>query len=440
MDVMSQVKEQSHTADFASGVNRQASTTSSSASSGYSYNSDYSARGSQYSTNTSPGQSPYLAHKRGQSELVRSHTFDLTERDGSPSPTKRSGGGQDNLYATMRQSLRPLPQAPAQSPAVAPSPPRHTPYHDRGSSVDVAKPSLPPSPRYSLTSRDRGQTFHGGQISSAVAPSPPRTSYQHERGQSVDVTLPALSSSHRSSLQRHERGQSLVHHTTTHLAKPDLEKLGRSATSQLRTLSTLAQSESAEDFVITSPDQEVVGLRGRRRLQRVGKENNRPGAGNGGYGWEGRNWMDKQRQFLQAYEYLCHIGEAKEWIEDVMNKSLPPIIELEEALRDGVSLAEVVESLNPNQRYRIFRHPRLQFRHSDNIAIFFRYLDDVDLPDLFRFELIDLYEKKNIPKVIYCIHALSWLLYRKGILDFRIGNLVGQLEFEHHELEAMQRA
>ncbi len=50
-----------------------------------------------------------------------------------------------------------------------------------------------------------------------------------------------------------------------------------------------------------------------------------------------------------------------------------------------------------------------------------------------------MYEKKNIPKVIYCIHALSWLLFRKGIVDFRIGNLVGQLEFEHHELEAMQK-
>ena len=149
--------------------------------------------------------------------------------------------------------------------------------------------------------------------------------------------------------------------------------------------------------------------------------------------------MDKQRHFLQAYEYLCHIGEAKEWIEDVIHRPIPPIIELEEALRDGTTLAEIVEALNPGRRFRIFRHPRLQYRHSDNIAIFFRYLDEVELPDLFRFELIDLYEKKNIPKVIYCIHALSWLLFRKAIVDFRIGNLVGQLEFEHHELEAMQK-
>ncbi|KAH9220694.1 putative ras GTPase-activating-like protein rng2 [Leptodontidium sp. 2 PMI_412] len=149
--------------------------------------------------------------------------------------------------------------------------------------------------------------------------------------------------------------------------------------------------------------------------------------------------MDKQRQFLQAYEYLCHIGEAKEWIEDILQRPIPPIVQLEEALRDGVTLAEIVEALYPERRIRIFRHAKLQFRHSDNIATFFRFLAEVELPDLFRFELIDLYEKKNIPKVIYCIHALSWLLFRKGIVDFRIGNLVGQLEFEHHELEEMQK-
>lgn len=226
------------------------------------------------------------------------------------------------------------------------------------------------------------------------------------------------------------------HSNSAHIARPDLERLGRSSTSQLRTLSQLAKSEDAEDFKINSPAQEVAGLRGRRRLQRTDKT---AGRAKTNYGWEGRNWMDKQRRFLAAYEYLCHIGEAKEWIEDVIQQTLPPIVELEEALRDGVTLAEVVESLNPERRFRIFRNPKLQFRHSDNIAIFFRYLDEVELPDLFRFELIDLYEKKNIPKVIYCIHALSWLLFRKGIVDFRIGNLIGQLEFEHHELEAMQK-
>jgi Ras GTPase-activating-like protein IQGAP2/3 len=149
--------------------------------------------------------------------------------------------------------------------------------------------------------------------------------------------------------------------------------------------------------------------------------------------------MDQQRQFLQAYEYLCHIGEAKEWIEQVIEKQIPPIVQLEEALRDGVTLAEVVQAMYPDRPLRIFRNPKLQYRHSDNIALFFRFLDEAELPELFRFELIDLYEKKNIPKVIHCIHALSWLLFKNGMLDFRMGNLVGQLEFEHHELEKTQK-
>ena len=49
---------------------------------------------------------------------------------------------------------------------------------------------------------------------------------------------------------------------------------------------------------------------------------------------------------------------------------------------------------------------KLQYRHSDNINYFFDALEVVRLPQIFLFETTDLYEKKNIPKVIYCIHAL----------------------------------
>ncbi len=221
---------------------------------------------------------------------------------------------------------------------------------------------------------------------------------------------------------------------STHLDKPELQSFQKSATGHLRNLSKFAGSGSEGDFAIKAPEQQVVGLQGRRRLQRTDSmPEKRAGAT-----WGGRNWMDQQRQFLQAYEYLCHIGEAKEWMEDIIETSLPPVVELEEALRNGVTLAEIVQSIK-GQPLRIFRDPKLQYRHSNNYAHFFRFLSEVELPDLFRFELIDLYEKKNIPKVIYCIHALSWLLFRKGIVDFRIGNLVGKLQFEDHELEATQK-
>ncbi|KID75132.1 Ras GTPase-activating-like protein rng2 [Metarhizium brunneum] len=397
-----------------SNINRFPSTTSSSASSGYSSTSDRS-NVTQYTSASSDHGSPAgRKHKRGQSDvLARARTFEAGAMSGFNT-------GPANPPATpTRQSVRPLPQAPTaspRSPAQGASP-RSSLRHDRGQSIDIGKLSL-------------------SQYDGPVAPptSPPRPLPM--RPNSMLLTR---SDSILQAKTPMPHGSSPQGSHTTHIGRPDLELLGRSTTRELRTLSRLAESDVAEDFTITSSAQEVVGLRGRRRLQRTDKHTGARSAKSGGYGWEGRNWMDKQRQFLQAYEYLCHIGEAKEWIEDVTQKTLPPIVELEEALRDGVTLANVVEALNPQRHFRVFHHPKLQFRHSDNIAIFFRYLDEVELPDLFRFELIDLYEKKNIPKVIYCVHALSWLLFRKGIVDFRIGNLVGQLEFEHHELEAMQK-
>ncbi|KAI0178532.1 hypothetical protein GGR52DRAFT_260406 [Hypoxylon sp. FL1284] len=420
---------QSYTVDYsnANSVNRQLSTTSSSASSGYSnasLSSDPYDFGppSAASSVTSNGYGastfkPAFKHKRGMTEgAIR-----------LPSP--RSGlhdepkASPENMYNLARQSLRPLPRPPSPSaPAPAPAPvPHKTPprreRNERGKSIDIGRLSL---------SEEK------------TSPTPPSPLNRSPNGRPTSMVLT------RSDTIRPSGSGALVHspHALVHptFVAPDLEQLGRSSTNQLRTLSKLAQDSSADEFALTSQAQEVVGLRGRRRLQRAGNATG-PRSGQRGdrYGFEGRNWMDKQRQFLQAYEYLCHIGEAKEWIEDVIQRQIPPIVELEQALRDGVTLAEVVEALNPTRRFRIFRHPRLQARHWDNVAAFFRYLDEVELPDLFRFELIDLYEKKNIPKVIYCIHALSWLLFRKGIVDFRIGNLVGQLEFEHHELEAMQK-
>ncbi|KAF2862613.1 ras GTPase [Piedraia hortae CBS 480.64] len=236
--------------------------------------------------------------------------------------------------------------------------------------------------------------------------------------------------------------------TTPHLDGEDLAKLQKSSTPQLRHLSKLASER--DELGIHSRDEQVVGLAGRKKLQRA--DSVRPsekGVSKFGSQFASTRWMDMQRKHLQAYEYLCHIGEARAWLEDVLEPvELPPIVQLEEALRDGVTLAEVVVRLSPripseDQRalgsLRIFRSPRLQYRHTDNIALFFRFLAAIDLPELFRFETVDLYEKKNIPKVIYCIHALSWLLYRKGVVEFRIGNLVGQLQFEEHELEETQK-
>lgn len=307
----------------------------------------------------------------------------------------------DGIYHNIRQSLRPLPQAPNPS---SPTPSRRRlAQHARANTSDYFPQAQHENPVYEDKTR-----FSPDEPRVSPAPESPRPHLPHP-------------------------------HTTSHpstFVAPDLQELKKSSTSHLKALSRFAQTNDSQDFSLSSPIPSVVGLQNRRQLKRTDSPR---GARQRQYGFGERNWMDKQRQFLQAYEYLCHIGEAKEWIEDIIHQPIPPIVELEEALRNGVTLAEIVQAFHPDKLMRIFRNPKLQFKHSDNIVMFFRFLEEVGLPELFRFELIDLYEKKNIPKVIYCIHALSWLLFRKGMVDFRIGNLVGQLQFQDHELEQTQR-
>ena len=361
---------------------------------------------------SSTGSNSYqhrVGHKRGISET--SPTRDSVMGENGKEDTTAVG-----RYKSVRQSLRPLPQPPSSSP-----PPTYKSLHTAPSRVQ----SLEEAPKHQ---------YDGPPFSST--PNVPQSRLSQSIGLSrSDSVTPSTVSKRLSHIHTSPLGPNL--------SSPDLATLKKSTTSHLRTLSKFAQNECCDEFSLTSPAPSVAGLQGRWQLKRSDSTKVSKSSGRlfhqRGSAWAERNWIDKQRQFIQAYEYLCHIGEAKEWIEDVIQSPLPPIVQLEEALRDGVTLAEIVQALYPNQSLRIFRNQKLQFRHSDNIAVFFRFLAEVELPELFRFELIDLYEKKNIPKVIYCIHALSWLLYRKGMVDFRIGNLVGQLEFEHHELEEMQR-
>jgi Ras GTPase-activating-like protein IQGAP2/3 len=56
------------------------------------------------------------------------------------------------------------------------------------------------------------------------------------------------------------------------------------------------------------------------------------------------NWADSQRKHLQAYEYLCHVGEAQQWIEGCLGTELGfGVVEMDEGLRNGVVLARLAK-------------------------------------------------------------------------------------------------
>ena len=279
------------------------------------------------STASSVNQNFGAGHKRGISETSPTRP---SMREGIKQAELTAGGG----YKSVRQSLRPLPQAPNSSPPA----PLLKPYQ---SHLYAPGPTEPPKYHY-----------EGPAYSSPAAASQIGRANATMLGRSGSVT-PMTSGA-----QRHKHTSSSPH--GPNLTSPELTNLKSSSTNHLRTLSKFAQNGSSEEFPITSPA--VAGLSGRSAR---------------GSAWSESNWMEKQRQFLQAYEYLCHIGEAKEWIEDIIHQQLPPILQLEEALRDGVTLAEIVQAFYPDQSIRIFRHPKLQFRHSDNIAMFFNFLADM---------------------------------------------------------------
>ncbi|KAF8639888.1 hypothetical protein AX17_001140 [Amanita inopinata Kibby_2008] len=180
--------------------------------------------------------------------------------------------------------------------------------------------------------------------------------------------------------------------------------------------------------------EDVAGLPGRIQL----KAPSAPASPS--YKLYGALWADTQRHLIQAYEYLCHVGEAQQWIEGCLGEELGfGVVEMEDGLRNGVVLAKLVRAFKGETAVRkIYDAPKLDFRHSDNINYLFNFVREVGLPEGFIFELTDLYEKKNLPKVIYCIHALSHLLARRGLAE-KIGNLLGRLQFSDDQLQRTQK-
>ncbi|KAI8368978.1 hypothetical protein BD560DRAFT_303636, partial [Blakeslea trispora] len=105
-------------------------------------------------------------------------------------------------------------------------------------------------------------------------------------------------------------------------------------TTPLKKLSVMAGKDGLTNLHIPTITEDAEDVIGRIRLQKDEKTTT-------------SQWMDKQRTNLLAYEYLCHIGEAKEWIEDCLQDEIDPIIKLEETMRNGIVLARLAEWMVP---------------------------------------------------------------------------------------------
>uniref|UniRef100_A0A8P0TKD8 IQ motif containing GTPase activating protein 3 n=1 Tax=Canis lupus familiaris TaxID=9615 RepID=A0A8P0TKD8_CANLF len=155
--------------------------------------------------------------------------------------------------------------------------------------------------------------------------------------------------------------------------------------------------------------------------------------------------MDEQRRQNVAYQYLCRLEEAKRWMEACLKEELPSPVELEESLRNGVLLAKLGHCFAPavvplkkiyDAEQLRYQATGLHFRHTDNINFWLSAIAHVGLPSTFFPETTDIYDKKNMPRVVYCIHALSLFLFRLGLAP-QIHDLYGKVKFSAEELSNM---
>ncbi|XP_050539005.1 ras GTPase-activating-like protein IQGAP1 [Daktulosphaira vitifoliae] len=157
--------------------------------------------------------------------------------------------------------------------------------------------------------------------------------------------------------------------------------------------------------------------------------------------------VDIIRQDNIAYEYLCHLEETKIWLESCLKMILPPVMELEDRLRNGVLLAKLGNFIAPlvvpisciyDRDERRYKLAGLQYRHTDNINYWLKSLNAVNLPKIFHPETTDVYDKKNMPKVIYCLHALSTHLFKRGEAPL-IQDLYGKINFSAETITATRK-
>uniref|UniRef100_A0A7N4P797 IQ motif containing GTPase activating protein 1 n=1 Tax=Sarcophilus harrisii TaxID=9305 RepID=A0A7N4P797_SARHA len=156
--------------------------------------------------------------------------------------------------------------------------------------------------------------------------------------------------------------------------------------------------------------------------------------------------MDERRRQNVAYEYLCHLEEAKRWMEACLSEELPPTTELEEGLRNGVYLAKLGNFFSPkvvsvkkiyDREQTRYKATGLHFRHTDNVIQWLNAMSEIGLPKIFYPETTDIYDRKNMPRCIYCIHALSLYLFKLGLAP-QIQDLYGKVDFTEEEINNMK--
>eukprot|EP01156_Anaeramoeba_ignava_P018408 Anaeramoba_ignava/a91669_87.p1 GENE.a91669_87~~a91669_87.p1 ORF type:complete len:543 (-),score=208.92 a91669_87:58-1686(-) len=151
------------------------------------------------------------------------------------------------------------------------------------------------------------------------------------------------------------------------------------------------------------------------------------------------------RRELEAYQYLCQSAAILKWISLVLEIDFftKDLFEdwnqgknnvLASLLKDGTILCQLINKIKPGtiQNYHGSRMCQTnKFLSLENIMFFINSSKKFGVDQSILFQPTDLYEEKNMPKVIYTILALANCVLENPEFDFNIEipSLLGELEF-----------
>lgn len=98
-------------------------------------------------------------------------------------------------------------------------------------------------------------------------------------------------------------------------------------------------------------------------------------------------------------------AEVLTWIEAVLGEKLPNQ-PYEDVLRDGVVLCKLINKISPDSVKKI-QTKGTNFQLMENIQRFQAALKKYGVPEEEIFQTADLFERRNIPQVTLCLHALG---------------------------------
>ncbi|XP_011499491.1 PREDICTED: muscle-specific protein 20 [Ceratosolen solmsi marchali] len=103
--------------------------------------------------------------------------------------------------------------------------------------------------------------------------------------------------------------------------------------------------------------------------------------------------------------------EAQEWIETIIGKKFPKNAVFDDVLKDGTILCELMNKIKPGSIPKINTSGG-EFKMMENINKFQKALKDYGVQDVDVFQTVDLWEKKDLARVIMTLFALGRETYR----------------------------